>query len=212
MQVPFGFAGGLYDRDTGLVRFGYRDYDPVTGKWTAKDPIGFDGGDTILYGYVLNDPVNLVDPNGLRMMGGRNPHDPVLNFFNSMTGSFGLGGNIGFHAFVAGGHMHSQGVVKPDGLYIVTTICGRVGPGAYFGIGAETGASVGAEQTCQEDSPLNGFSVGIGGDFAYGPAGGGASISGNSSGISGGMSGKFGFGMGASGGIDVCYSYERKVL
>jgi RHS repeat-associated protein len=28
----------------------------------TKDPIGFHGGDTNLYGYVLNDPVNLVDP------------------------------------------------------------------------------------------------------------------------------------------------------
>jgi hypothetical protein len=30
--IPFGFAGGLHDRDTGLVRFGYRDYDPDTGR------------------------------------------------------------------------------------------------------------------------------------------------------------------------------------
>ncbi len=29
---PFGFAGGLYDHDTKLVRCGYRDYDPETGK------------------------------------------------------------------------------------------------------------------------------------------------------------------------------------
>ncbi|MBA2713377.1 MAG: hypothetical protein H0U55_07475 [Rubrobacteraceae bacterium] len=54
---PFGFAGGLYDRDTGLLRFGARDYDPETGRWTAKDPIGFAGGDTNLYGYVLFNPV-----------------------------------------------------------------------------------------------------------------------------------------------------------
>ncbi|MFZ2633661.1 MAG: RHS repeat-associated core domain-containing protein, partial [Desulfosalsimonadaceae bacterium] len=51
--------------DTGLVRFGFRDYDPETGRWTAKDPIGFGGGDTDLYGYCLNDPVNFVDPIGL---------------------------------------------------------------------------------------------------------------------------------------------------
>lgn len=41
---PFGFAGGLYDRDTGLTRFGARDYDPQTGRWTAKDSIGLAGG------------------------------------------------------------------------------------------------------------------------------------------------------------------------
>jgi len=64
-KVPFGFAGGLYDTDTQLTRFGYRDYDSFTGKWTAKDPIGFDGGDSNLYGYVLGDSVNRIDPLGL---------------------------------------------------------------------------------------------------------------------------------------------------
>ncbi len=60
-----GFAGGLCDSDTGLVRFGYRDYDPETGRWTSKDPIGFDGGDADLYGYCGWDPVNWVDEFGL---------------------------------------------------------------------------------------------------------------------------------------------------
>jgi RHS repeat-associated protein len=62
---PFGYAGGLYDPDTGLVRFGVRDYDGRAGRWTTKDPIGFAGGDTNVYGYVAGDPINLVDPTGL---------------------------------------------------------------------------------------------------------------------------------------------------
>ncbi|WP_242344342.1 RHS repeat-associated core domain-containing protein [Anaeromyxobacter terrae] len=61
---PFGFAGGLYDRDTGLVRFGARDYDPQTGRWTNKDPIRFAAG-LNLYAYVDNDPANRTDPKGL---------------------------------------------------------------------------------------------------------------------------------------------------
>ena len=63
--IPFGFAGGLHDPATGLIRFGCRDYDPDIGRWTAKDPILFAGGDTDLYGYCVNDPVNWVDPGGL---------------------------------------------------------------------------------------------------------------------------------------------------
>jgi RHS repeat-associated protein len=62
---PFGFAGGLYDQQTGLVRFGARDYDPQTGRWTAKDPIRFGGADSNLYGYAFSDPVNYIDSNGM---------------------------------------------------------------------------------------------------------------------------------------------------
>jgi RHS repeat-associated protein len=61
--TPFGFAGGLYDRDTGLVRLGARDYDPHTGQWTAKDPILLAGGINV-YEYCGNDPVNYIDSTG----------------------------------------------------------------------------------------------------------------------------------------------------
>jgi hypothetical protein len=46
------------------VRFGARDYDAETGRWTSKDPIKFKGRSTNLYGYVLNDPVNWIDLGG----------------------------------------------------------------------------------------------------------------------------------------------------
>ena len=61
---PFGFAGGLYDSDTKLVRFGAREYNGTIGRWMTKDPILFNGGDTNLYGYVLQDLVNYFDPSG----------------------------------------------------------------------------------------------------------------------------------------------------
>ncbi|MBK7575342.1 MAG: RHS repeat-associated core domain-containing protein [Elusimicrobia bacterium] len=60
----FGYAGGLYDQDTKLTRFGARDYDARTGRWTAKDPIGFRGRDSNLYSYVFNNPTNGVDITG----------------------------------------------------------------------------------------------------------------------------------------------------
>jgi RHS repeat-associated protein len=61
---PFGFAGGIDDRDIALVRFGARDYDAETGRWTAKDPIGFAGEDENLYRYARTTPVDLSDTSG----------------------------------------------------------------------------------------------------------------------------------------------------
>ncbi|MGE4293790.1 MAG: RHS repeat-associated core domain-containing protein [Desulfovibrio sp.] len=70
LRTPLGFAGGLHDWDTGLVRFGWRDYDPDTGRFTAQDPIGAAGGDPDWYGYCLDDPVNGRDPEGLMSLRG----------------------------------------------------------------------------------------------------------------------------------------------
>jgi len=61
---PFGFAGGVFDVTTGIVRFGARDYDPAMRRWTQKDPIGFKGGQSNIYTYVNDDPINGIDPNG----------------------------------------------------------------------------------------------------------------------------------------------------
>jgi len=61
---PFGFAGGIYDQDTELTRFGTRDYDAFTGRWTVKDIILFEGESTNLYSYVWNNPLSFIDPTG----------------------------------------------------------------------------------------------------------------------------------------------------
>ena len=104
---PFGFAGGQYDYQTGLVRFGARDYDSVTGRWTAKDPILFQGGQENLYVYVNNDPVNFVDPEGMARIGdSRSP-------FASGGGYVGSGGG--------GGPSRSNGgtiYVSPSGVAV----------------------------------------------------------------------------------------------
>jgi len=60
---PFGYAGGLVDNDTKLIRFGARDYDPQAGTWTTKDPIGLAGGLNV-YGYANNNPISFADPTG----------------------------------------------------------------------------------------------------------------------------------------------------
>lgn len=68
-SLPFAFAGGIWDLDAGLVRFGARDYSPYEGRWRSKDPVRFGGGYD-LFAYCSNDPVNCLDSSGLR------PGDP----------------------------------------------------------------------------------------------------------------------------------------
>ncbi len=63
---PFGFAGGHYDHQTGLVRFGARDYDAEIGRWLSKDPILFEGDQNNLYAYIDSNPVSLADSTGTR--------------------------------------------------------------------------------------------------------------------------------------------------
>jgi len=65
VRLPLGFAGGLFDADTGLTRFVWRDYDADTGRFTALDPLGEKGGDNDWYGYCLDDPINRADVWGL---------------------------------------------------------------------------------------------------------------------------------------------------
>ena len=66
LLATLNFAGGLRDTDTGLIHFLFRDYDPATGFFIQPDPLGLRGGDVDVYGYCLDDPVNLVDPLGLK--------------------------------------------------------------------------------------------------------------------------------------------------
>jgi len=54
------FSTKFQDPETGWLFYGYRWYDPVNGRWTAKDPIAEAGG-LNLYGMVGNDAVNSVD-------------------------------------------------------------------------------------------------------------------------------------------------------
>lgn len=69
-SLPFGFAGGLADEVTGLLRFGFRDYDPEAGRWTARDPVLFQGGQTNFYAYAANDPASRYDSSGLGISAG----------------------------------------------------------------------------------------------------------------------------------------------
>ena len=80
---PFSFAGGLHEPETGFVRFGGRDYDPTIARWTARDPLLFQGGDINLYAYAQCDPVNMLDATG---------HGPSRKFVGEVVGARGTAG------------------------------------------------------------------------------------------------------------------------
>ena len=60
----FGGQWGYYkDAETGLHLLGERYYDPNSGRFLNRDPIGYEGGIN-LFAYCMNNPVNYADPNG----------------------------------------------------------------------------------------------------------------------------------------------------
>ena len=61
---PFRFSTKYADAETGLVYYGERFYEPQTGRWLSRDPLGEDAG-LNLYQFVSNNPVGLIDPTGL---------------------------------------------------------------------------------------------------------------------------------------------------
>jgi len=62
---PFTFTGREYDPESGLYYYRGRYYDPRVGRFLTKDPIELAEGDVNLYRYVINNPINLIDPYGL---------------------------------------------------------------------------------------------------------------------------------------------------
>jgi RHS repeat-associated protein len=66
LNQPIRFATRYRHDASGLIYMHARWYDPATGRWLSRDPIAENGGIN-LYAYVGNNPVNLVDPLGLRI-------------------------------------------------------------------------------------------------------------------------------------------------
>jgi RHS repeat-associated protein len=183
---PFGFAGGIYDADTGLTRFGARDYDALTGRWTAKDPIMFRGRSTNLYRYVGSDPINQIDPSGLwdifvfvstsEAAGPLAAEGIGLVGYNSDSG-FYLGGigALGAHVGTANNYLAAyRGIEKTSGhdpaVINICEVAGGVevpkvaGAGIGFG-GYSVGGDVGGFSFADASFLGDSFSLGLGGSL-----------------------------------------------
>lgn len=189
-----GFAGGIYDPDTGLVRFGARDYDPATGRWTVKDPIGFEGGEANLYGYILRDPINQLDRNGL-IGGGAiisgTLEGGILIGGMGATGSAGMGvftgGSTancpcGTHAAPGGGEFASGGAFAGSPLGGASYPGGETTGNGVLGLTANAGAGLfftnasaaadlgGSFDTWSLSTPFFTIQIGFSGDTWMGSA------------------------------------------
>ena len=63
-HLPFGFSTKYVDTETGNSNYGFRCYNPETGRWLSRDPMSEHGGMN-LYGYVGNNPISYLDIHGL---------------------------------------------------------------------------------------------------------------------------------------------------
>ncbi len=163
---PFGFAGGIYDPDTKLVRFGARDYDAFTGRWTAKDPMGFASGQN-LYSYIENGPIDSADPLGLQArtlvpkgpgVYGGGPGTTIGSAAGWVTGAY-----VGYYAGVAAGvelgitHGGTLGLAAgPLGSLTGAAVGGIVGGIAGGMLGGFVGSNLGGDVGGWFDSPCAG--------------------------------------------------------
>jgi len=70
------FSTKPQDAVTGMYYYGYRGYDPVTGRWPSRDPIAETGGEN-LYGMLDNHLTNATDYIGLDQMEWQNIAGPL---------------------------------------------------------------------------------------------------------------------------------------
>lgn len=95
---PFTFDGreGVRDEAGDLFLTFTRVYDATLGRFTTRDPLGFGAGDTNLYRYVGNDPVNRTDPSGLFDIFGSIGVEAVAGAAGWFLGR-GINASVGFN-------------------------------------------------------------------------------------------------------------------
>jgi RHS repeat-associated protein len=141
------FPGQVFDQETNTHYNINRDYDPATGRYIQSDPIGLAGGSYSTYGYVDNNPLGGVDPEGL---------------FNYAKGAVALGNLIiaGVNISAGAASIVGGAGVAPTGVGVPVSV-GAIAFGAFrinAGIAAARRAKQQfdeAKKECPSDASLN---------------------------------------------------------
>ncbi|MBK7909391.1 RHS repeat-associated core domain-containing protein [Candidatus Pollutiaquabacter sp.] len=92
----YGFNGKEFENglDWRVNDFGARMYDPVLGRWGSVDPLSHAYANASPYVFVLNNPINAIDPDGRRVyfIGGANNDRDGWNYINRWRSSFASAG------------------------------------------------------------------------------------------------------------------------
>ena len=109
-DVDFLYTGHFYHQPSGLYLTHYRAYDPDTGVWLSRDPLGYIDGPNP-YAYVGNDPLGKFDPTGgaARCIKSQSEDELAegLTFFGGVGANaaalLGFDGNIDAGLYFGGG-------------------------------------------------------------------------------------------------------------
>jgi RHS repeat-associated protein len=137
----FRYSGREFDNETNLYYYRVRYYDPSGGRFISEDPIKFKGGMNF-YGYVQNDPVNLLDlfgmcpcpksgkaplPTFFEILGAESPNwmDNFMNLLDFRKGAMmdaqAYGGSPAYANYVFGVYMAAAGYSLSNTLNAANT-------------------------------------------------------------------------------------------
>jgi len=118
--LTYGFTGREYDNETGLYYYRARYYDPTTGRFLTKDPLGPEaGGDINPYRYAMNNPMNMMDPLGLWGLSLTTGWSAGASYSQTSTRGQVLEGSSGIALGTQGNGLALAGVVsRGDGTSI----------------------------------------------------------------------------------------------
>ncbi len=145
-QVGWGGQWGAYTDvvsafgpgQMGLILLTHRYYNPDTGRFLTRDPIGYEGGVNV-YAYCRNNPVMNSDPSGL------DGFDDTTNFF----AGWGDALSFGLTAVIRKKLGVDDVVDRNSGMYAGGTVVGTVHQALLFRGGGGTKIAVGAGREVQ---------------------------------------------------------------